>query len=168
LAAAAVRAGDGLHLHRCWDVRHAVHDIAQPGNLNPGDRICGRVYCDYSVNYGATSLNNRVAVQKDLAARVREQWFDGLAALGAFNERQMDSIGNLEMGGITPNAAEITTAQSTVVCRQQIENCIVQRYVRGGPNRISRPRTSVRSLIRWTQADAADSVRGQPTNLRGA
>src|ERR1700729_3721338 len=45
LVAAAIGGGDGFDLHRCWDVEHDVHDIAQPANVKPGDQICGRVCC---------------------------------------------------------------------------------------------------------------------------
>jgi hypothetical protein len=66
-----------------------------------------------SVAYLSTTrirLYNRVAFQKELAATVREHWFDGLAALSAFNERYTDSTGNLEMGGVTiaPDLAKLS------------------------------------------------------------
>jgi hypothetical protein len=40
LVAAAIGGGDGSDSHRCWDVEHDVHDIAQPANIKPGDQIC--------------------------------------------------------------------------------------------------------------------------------
>jgi len=47
-------------------------------------------------------IYNRVAFQRELAATAREHRFGGLAALAAFNERYTDSIGNLEMGAVSP------------------------------------------------------------------
>jgi hypothetical protein len=66
-----------------------------------------------SVAYLSTALiriYNRVAFQKDLAATVRDHWFDGLAALSAFNERYTDSSGNMEMGSATiaPDLAKLS------------------------------------------------------------
>jgi hypothetical protein len=66
-----------------------------------------------SVAYLSTArirIYNRVAFQKELAGTVREHWFDGLAALSAFNERYTDSIGNLETGGVTiaPDLAKLS------------------------------------------------------------
>jgi hypothetical protein len=60
-------------------------------------------------------LYNRVAFQRELAAIVREHWFDALAALAAFNERYVDSTGNLEMGGTTvaPDLANLSRAELT-------------------------------------------------------
>jgi hypothetical protein len=52
-------------------------------------------------------IYNRVAFQRELMATVREHWFDGFAALAAFDERYTDSTGNLEMGGVT-TAPELT------------------------------------------------------------
>jgi hypothetical protein len=46
-------------------------------------------------------IYNRVAFQRELAAIDLEHWFEGLAALAAFNERYTDSTGNIEMGGVT-------------------------------------------------------------------
>jgi len=46
-------------------------------------------------------IYNRVAFQRQLAATALEQWFAGLAALAAFNERYTDSLGNLAMGGVS-------------------------------------------------------------------
>jgi hypothetical protein len=66
-----------------------------------------------SVAYLSTArlrIYNRVAFQRELAATVREHWFEGLAALSAFNERYTDSIGNLETGGVTiaPDLAKLS------------------------------------------------------------
>ena len=58
-------------------------------------------------------IYNRVAFQRELTATVREHWFDGLAALAAFNERYTDSAGNLEMGGVStaPDLAKLSRAE---------------------------------------------------------
>jgi len=52
-------------------------------------------------------IYNRVAFQRELFATVWEHWFEGLAALAAFNERYADSTGNLEMGEVS-TAPDIT------------------------------------------------------------
>jgi hypothetical protein len=46
-------------------------------------------------------IYNRIAFQRELAATVRERWFNGLEALAEFNERYADSSGNLEIGGVS-------------------------------------------------------------------
>ena len=58
-------------------------------------------------------IYNRVAFQRELTATVREHWFDGLAALAAFNERYADSTGNLEMGGVStaPDLTKLSRAE---------------------------------------------------------
>lgn len=53
-------------------------------------------------------IYNRIAFQRELTATVRERWFDGLAALAAFNERYADSAGSLETGGVS-TAPDLTT-----------------------------------------------------------
>jgi hypothetical protein len=62
---------------------------------------------------GRIRIYNRVAFQRELAATVRERWFDGLAVLAAFNERFTDSTGNLEMGGVTaaPDPTNLSRAE---------------------------------------------------------
>jgi hypothetical protein len=58
-------------------------------------------------------IYNRVAYQRELTATVRERWFDGLAALSAFNERYTDSTGDPEMGGPTtsPDLMKLSRAE---------------------------------------------------------
>jgi hypothetical protein len=58
-------------------------------------------------------IYNRVAFQRELTATVREHWFDGLAALAAFNERYTDSPGDLEMGGVStaPDLAKLARTE---------------------------------------------------------
>jgi len=57
-------------------------------------------------------IYNRVAFQRELMATVREHWFDGFAALSAFNERYTDSTGSLEMGGVS-TAPDLTKLSRT-------------------------------------------------------
>jgi hypothetical protein len=58
-------------------------------------------------------IYNRVAFQRELMATVREHWFDGLAALAAFNERYTDSTGNLEIGEVStaPDLKKLSRAE---------------------------------------------------------
>jgi hypothetical protein len=58
-------------------------------------------------------IYNRVAFQREPMATVREHWFDGFAALAAFDERCTDSTGNLEMGGVTtaPDLTKLSRAE---------------------------------------------------------
>jgi hypothetical protein len=58
-------------------------------------------------------IYNRVAFQRELMATVREHWFDGFAALAAFNERYTDSTGSLEMGGVStaPDLTKLSHAE---------------------------------------------------------
>jgi hypothetical protein len=58
-------------------------------------------------------IYNRVAFQRELTNAVRDHWFDGLAALSAFNECYTDSTGNLEMGGVSaaPELARLSRAE---------------------------------------------------------
>jgi len=55
-------------------------------------------------------LYNRAAFARELAATVRDHWFEGLAALGAFHERYADSTGSLEMAEVSaaPDIARLT------------------------------------------------------------
>jgi hypothetical protein len=58
-------------------------------------------------------IYNRVAFQRELMASARDHWFDGLAALAAFNERYTDSLGNAEMGGVStaPDLTKLSHAE---------------------------------------------------------
>jgi hypothetical protein len=58
-------------------------------------------------------IYNRVAFQRELFATVWEHWFEGLAALAAFNERYTDSTGNLEMGEVStaPDLTKLSRAE---------------------------------------------------------
>ena len=80
-------------------------------------------------------LYNRVAFQRELTATVREHWFDGLAALAAFNERYTDSAGNLEMGGMStaPDLTKLSRAElgeylSVVAAVIKKTDLMVDRY----------------------------------------
>lgn len=80
-------------------------------------------------------IYNRVAFQRELMATVRERWFDGLAALAAFNERYADSTGNLEMGGVstTPDLTKLSRAElfeylSVVAALIKKTDLIIGRY----------------------------------------
>lgn len=80
-------------------------------------------------------IYNRVAFQRELTATVREHWFDGLAALAAFNERYTDSAGNLEMGGVStaPDLAKLSRAElveylSIVAALIKKTDLMVNRY----------------------------------------
>jgi hypothetical protein len=65
--------------------------------LLPGSRI--RIY-------------NRVALARELAWAVRDHWFERLSALDAFNERFVNSSGNLSMGQVVlaPDLVLLTAA----------------------------------------------------------
>jgi hypothetical protein len=58
-------------------------------------------------------IYNRVAFQRELMATVRDHWFDGLAALSAFNERYTDSTGSLETGAVStaPDLKKLSRAE---------------------------------------------------------
>src|SRR3984957_17314141 len=78
---------------------------------------------------------NRIAFQRELMATVRERWFDGLAALAAFNERYTDSAGNLEIGGVStaPDLTKLSRAElveylSVIAALIKKTDLIVHRY----------------------------------------
>jgi hypothetical protein len=58
---------------------------------------------------------NRIALQRELIAAVREHWFDGLAALSQFDERYTDFTGSLELRGVAtaPDLAKLSRAELT-------------------------------------------------------
>jgi hypothetical protein len=58
-------------------------------------------------------IYNRIAYQRELAATVREHWFNQLATLAAFNERYTDSTGNLEMSSVStaPDLTKLSRAE---------------------------------------------------------
>jgi len=60
-------------------------------------------------------LYNRAAFARELAATVRDHWFEGLAALGAFHERYVDSAGSLEMAEVSaaPDISRLTPPELT-------------------------------------------------------
>jgi len=80
-------------------------------------------------------IYNRVAVQQDLLIATARDWLAGLAVLGAFYERFVDSKGNLEFGQVSlaPELNDLTPAQldeyltivSTLIKRTDV---LVQRY----------------------------------------
>jgi hypothetical protein len=80
-------------------------------------------------------IYNRVAFQRELTSAVRDHWFDGFAALAAFNERYTDSTGNLEMGGIStaPDLTKLSRAElveylSVVAALIKKTDLMVARY----------------------------------------
>jgi hypothetical protein len=80
-------------------------------------------------------IYNRVAFQRELMATVREHWFDGFAALAAFNERYTDSTGTLEMGGVSTapdlrklSRAELVEYLSVVAALIKKTDLMVGRY----------------------------------------
>jgi hypothetical protein len=60
-------------------------------------------------------IYNRVALARELAWTVRDHWFEGLSALEAFQERFVDSSGNLSMGEVVlaPNLVALSSADLT-------------------------------------------------------
>ena len=58
---------------------------------------------------------NRIALQRELIAAVREHWFDGLAALSEFDERYADFIGSIEIRGVAtaPDLAKLSRVELT-------------------------------------------------------
>jgi hypothetical protein len=60
-------------------------------------------------------IYGRVALAREFAGIVRDHWFEGLSELEAFNERFVDSAGNLSMGQVvmTPNLASLSSADLT-------------------------------------------------------
>jgi hypothetical protein len=80
-------------------------------------------------------IYNRVAFQRELMATVRERWFDGLAALAAFNERYADSTGSLETGGVStaPDLSKLSRGElveylNVVAALIKKTDLIVDRY----------------------------------------
>jgi hypothetical protein len=80
-------------------------------------------------------IYNRVAFQRELTATVREHWFDGFAALAAFNERYTDSSGSLEMGGVStaPDLTKLSRAElveylSVVAALIKKTDLMIDRY----------------------------------------
>jgi hypothetical protein len=80
-------------------------------------------------------IYNRIAVQQDLLIATMRDWLAGLAVLGAFHERFVDSKGNLEFGQVSlaPELNDLTPGQldeyltivSTLIKRTDV---LVQRY----------------------------------------
>jgi hypothetical protein len=80
-------------------------------------------------------IYNRIAFQRELMATVRERWFDGLAALAAFNERYADSTGDLEIGGVStaPDLTKLSRAElveylSVIAALMKKTDLMVDRY----------------------------------------
>jgi hypothetical protein len=84
---------------------------------------------------GRIRIYNRIAFQRELMTTVRERWFDGLAALAAFNERYADSTGDLEIGGVStaPDLTKLSHAElveylSVIAALIKKTDLIVDRY----------------------------------------
>jgi len=137
-----------VELRAAIDARlHGRYEVPMPSVDDP--RMAARLKLPSLAPYEAARQNgmiallpieririyNRIAVQQDLFMATARDWLAGVAALGAFHERFVDSKGNLEFGEVSlaPELNDLTPGQlyeylaivSTLIKRTDV---LIERY----------------------------------------